>query len=104
MTKHSNVCEQQCILLRGEIFSFQVPYCRGILIQQYGYSSWNTDTPLIPGDRGKQISEFKASLVQSKFQAQKRLGPGMVAHAFNPRLRSQLRGGAVELSQWQFGW
>jgi hypothetical protein len=33
---------------------------------------------------GKQISEFKASMAQSKFQVKKGLGPGMVAHTFNP--------------------
>jgi hypothetical protein len=51
---------------------------RGILTQQYGYSGWNTDFPLISGDRGKQISEFKTSLVKSKFQVQKSLGPAVV--------------------------
>jgi hypothetical protein len=39
--------------------------------------------PLIPGDSGKQISEFKAILVQSKFQVKKSLGLGVV-HTFNP--------------------
>ena len=38
--------------------------------------------PLIPGDPGKQISEFKASLGQSKFQIKNSLGPGVVAHTF----------------------
>jgi hypothetical protein len=38
--------------------------------------------PLIPGDKGKQISEFKASLEWSKFQVEKRLSLGMMAHAF----------------------
>jgi hypothetical protein len=33
---------------------------------------------LIPGDRGNQISEFKANLGQSKFQVKNSLGPGMV--------------------------
>ena len=36
---------------------------------------------LIPGDRGKQISEFKASLEQSKLQVKKCLGSGIVAQA-----------------------
>jgi hypothetical protein len=44
-------------------------------------------TPLIPGGRGKQISEFKASLIQSKFQVEKSLGPSMVAHTFNPSIQ-----------------
>ena len=35
-------------------------------------------------ETGKQISEFKVSLVQSKFQVKKSLGPGMVVHIFNP--------------------
>jgi hypothetical protein len=39
--------------------------------------------PLIPGKKGKQISEFKARLLESKFQIEKSLGPGMVDHAFN---------------------
>jgi hypothetical protein len=38
---------------------------------------------LIPGDRDKQISEFKASLGQSKFQLEKSLGPGVVVYTFN---------------------
>jgi hypothetical protein len=41
--------------------------------------------PLIPGDRGKQISEFKDSLGQRKFQVEKILGAGMVVDTFNPR-------------------
>jgi hypothetical protein len=41
-------------------------------------------TSLIPVDRGKQISEFKASLVQSKFQVKKSLGPGIEANTFTP--------------------
>jgi hypothetical protein len=40
--------------------------------------------PLILGDRGKKISEFKMSLVQNQFQVQKSLGPGMVAQTFIP--------------------
>jgi hypothetical protein len=39
--------------------------------------------PLIPGDRDKQISEFKASLGETKFQDKKNLGPGMMVHTFN---------------------
>jgi hypothetical protein len=35
--------------------------------------------------RSKQISEFKASLGQSKFQIEKSLSTGMVVHTFNPR-------------------
>ena len=35
--------------------------------------------------KSKQISEFKASLVQSKFQVERNLGPDVVVHAFNPR-------------------
>jgi hypothetical protein len=42
--------------------------------------------PLIPGDKGKQISEFKASLGQSKFWVKKSLSPGMVIHAFDPNI------------------
>ena len=38
--------------------------------------------PLIPGDRDKQISEFKAILGQSKFKVES-LGPGVVVHTFN---------------------
>jgi hypothetical protein len=34
--------------------------------------------PLTPGDRGKQISEFKAILGQSKFQVNNSLDPGVV--------------------------
>jgi hypothetical protein len=41
--------------------------------------------PLIPGYRSKQISEFKASLRQSKFQAEKSLDLDMVVLDFNPR-------------------
>jgi hypothetical protein len=41
---------------------------------------------LIPGDRGKQILEFRASLVQRKFQVEKSLGPGVVIPAFNPSI------------------
>jgi hypothetical protein len=33
--------------------------------------------PLVPGDRGKQISEFKGSLGQSKFQIKNSLSTGM---------------------------
>jgi hypothetical protein len=40
--------------------------------------------PLILGDRGKQIYEFKANLEQSKFQVKKKLNRAVVAHAFNP--------------------
>ena len=40
--------------------------------------------PLIPGDKGNQISEFKASMVKRKFQVKKCLGPGMEVHTFNP--------------------
>ena len=39
--------------------------------------------PLISGARGKQISKFKASLVQSIFQVKKSLGPGVVGNALN---------------------
>jgi hypothetical protein len=42
--------------------------CRKILIQQHDKAGWKMDMLLTPGDRNKQISEFKASLVQSKFQ------------------------------------
>jgi hypothetical protein len=38
---------------------------------------------LIPGDKGKEISEFKASLVESKFQVKKSISPGMVVYTFN---------------------
>jgi hypothetical protein len=41
----------------------------------------NLYTPLILGDRGKQMSEFKAILLQSKFQ--KSLGLVIVIHIFN---------------------
>jgi hypothetical protein len=38
----------------------------------------------IPKGKGKQISEFKASLGQSKLQVKNSLGSGvMVAHTFN---------------------
>jgi hypothetical protein len=53
------------------------------LIQQHSSSDWNTVTPFIPGDRGKQISEFKEDLVQNKVQVKKRLHPCVVALAFN---------------------
>ena len=62
---------------------------RGLLIQHHGYPGWNTDTTLIPGDGGKQMSEFKASLVQSKFQVHKSLGPDMGVHTLIPALRRQ---------------
>jgi hypothetical protein len=39
--------------------------------------------PLIPGDRGKQISEFKASLGQNKFQVKNSLDSGMAVDIFN---------------------
>jgi hypothetical protein len=45
--------------------------------------------PLISGDRDKQISEFKASLVQSKFQVQKSLSSGVVVQAFDPRIQKR---------------
>lgn len=35
---------------------------------------------------GRRI-EFKASLEQRKFQIEKSFGPGMVVHAFNPRIQ-----------------
>jgi hypothetical protein len=38
---------------------------------------------LIPGDRCKQICEFKISPRQSKFQLKKTLGSGMVVETFN---------------------
>ena len=41
-------------------------------------------TPLILGDKGKQISKFKASLGQSKFQVKKSLSPGIVVHNLIP--------------------
>jgi hypothetical protein len=40
---------------------------------------------LIPGDRGKQISGFKASLVQCKFQVKKSLTVDVVVYTLNPR-------------------
>ena len=43
-------------------------------------------TPLIPGDKAKQIYEFKACLGQSRFQVKKSLNSGMLVHAFNPSL------------------
>lgn len=52
-------------------------------MQKHGYSVQNTDMALIPVIRGKQISEFKVTLVQSKFQVNKSLGPDIVIHAFN---------------------
>ena len=45
--------------------------------------------PLISGDRDKQISEFKASLVQSKFQVEKSLSSGVVVQAFDPRIQKR---------------
>jgi hypothetical protein len=43
--------------------------------------------PLIPGDKDKQILEFKASLVQRNFLIEKSLGPCVVIHAFNPSIQ-----------------
>ena len=43
--------------------------------------------PLIPGDRGKQISEFKTSLAQSEFQVKNSLGPGVVIYSLIPAFR-----------------
>lgn len=59
----------------------------------------------MPGNRGKQISEFKASLIQSKFQVQKSLGPVMVVHTFKPStqesvLLSRLGVSAVHAVEW----
>jgi hypothetical protein len=42
---------------------------------------------LILGDRGKQISEFKTSLVQSKFQLKISLNLSMVVHILNPSVQ-----------------
>jgi hypothetical protein len=36
-----------CILF-SESSQLSIFPCRGILIQQHGYSSWNTDTPFSP--------------------------------------------------------
>ena len=44
-------------------------------------------TPLILGDRSKQISEFNASLGQSKFQVKKSSSPGVVVCTFNPSIQ-----------------
>ena len=38
--------------------------------EKLGHRQGSTYTPLIPGDGGKQTSEFKASLGQNKFQIQ----------------------------------
>jgi hypothetical protein len=38
---------------------------------------------LIPGDRSKQISEFKTSLGLSKYQVKNILGPGVIPYTFN---------------------
>jgi hypothetical protein len=43
--------------------------------------------PLLSGDEGKQISEVKTSLMQSKFQVKKSLSTGMVVHTFNPSIQ-----------------
>jgi hypothetical protein len=40
---------------------------------------------LIPGNSGKQISEFKAILIQSRLLVKKSLDSGMAVCAFNPR-------------------
>jgi hypothetical protein len=45
----------------------------------------------MPRDRDKQISEFKASLRQSKFQVEKSLGPGVVDHTFNSSIHETER-------------
>jgi hypothetical protein len=37
---------------------------------------------LIPGGKDKQISEFKASLEQIRFQVKKSLNPGMMVHTY----------------------
>ena len=42
--------------------------------------------PLIPRGQGKQISEFKASLEQSRFEVKKSLSPGILVLAFNPSM------------------
>ena len=42
---------------------------------------------LIPGDRGKQVSEFKARSVQNNFQEEKSFVPGMVTHTINSSIQ-----------------
>lgn len=36
-------------------------------------------------DSNLRRSEFKISLVQTKFQVKKSIGPGLVVHTFNPK-------------------
>ena len=47
----------------------------------------------ILGDKAKKISEFKASLGQSKLLVMKSLSPGVVVYTFNPSIDNVIEQG-----------